>query len=392
MAEAACALASVVGIAACVPAWACGVAVAGAASAVRSEVPALVSAAFASIGGLSACGCAVGADASVAQGCAGFAFPGSWPILETSLAPCAVAAALNEVFGVPWSTAAIRAPLVLASVAVESVVPVAASASVAEVSASTLALAVLALLSPGVAVSVLVPAICALMDALAAMPAAAIVSGEEAGPAAWFAVALGSTGTATTSAFGSGTAACVASICAAAAVSTAAARPSVPSALSALVSSDLSADLSADLASDAFGLSLVLLSALAASAVESFLASLLASLLASFLASFLADAELSASSLALLCENWSPAARSRGLLSEAKDDESGRRGVSCAEDAALSLIAWVLLSTSEPKESLDVSFGACDRAGFCCALWTCTLAATSDVRPTTGNPLETSSP
>src|SRR4051812_10091045 len=352
MAEAACALVSVVGTAAGVSAWACVVAVAGAASAVRSEVPALASAAFASIVGLSACGCAVVADAAVAEVCAAFALPVSGPILETSLAPCAMAAALNEVFGVPWSTAAIRPPLVSASVAVESVVPVAASASTAEVSASTLALAVLALLSPGVAVSVLVPAICAAMDALAAMPAAAIVSGEEAEPAAWFAAALESTGTATTSAFGSGTAACVASTCAAAAVSTAAARPSMPPALSALVSSDLSADLSADLASDASGLSLVLLSALAASAVESFLASLLAS----FLMSFLADAELSASSLALLCENWSPAARSRGLLSEAEDDESGRRGVSCAEDA-LSLIAWVLLSTSEPKESLaELSF------------------------------------
>ncbi|CUU15594.1 hypothetical protein CDS [Bradyrhizobium sp.] len=33
----------------------------------------------------------------------------------------------------------------------------------------------------------------------------------------------------------------------------------------------------------------------------------------------------------------------------------------------------------------------CDRAGFCCALWTCTLAATSDARPTTENLLETSS-
>src|SRR3954452_17275426 len=223
MAEAACALASVVGAAACVPAWACGVAVAGAASAVRSEVPALVSAAFASIGGFSACGCAVVADAAVAEVCAAFALLVSWPILETSLAPCAMAAALNEVFGVPWSTAAIRPPLVFASVAVESVVPVAASASVAEVSASTLALAVLALLSPGVAVSVLVPAICAAMDALAAMPAAAIVSGEEAEPAAWFVAAFGSAGTATTSAFGSGTAAaCVASICAAATASKAA--------------------------------------------------------------------------------------------------------------------------------------------------------------------------
>src|SRR3954466_4287073 len=98
MAEAACVLASVVGIAACVPALGCGVAVAGAASAVRSEVPALVSPAFASIGGLSACGCAAVADAAVAEVCAALALLVSWPILETSLAPCAVTAASNEVF------------------------------------------------------------------------------------------------------------------------------------------------------------------------------------------------------------------------------------------------------------------------------------------------------
>jgi len=52
----------------------------------------------------------------------------------------------------------------------------------------------------------------------------------------------------------------------------------------------------------------------------------------------------------------------------------------------------VLLSTSEPKESfVDVSFGPCERAVFCCALGTGTLAATSDVRPTTGDLLKTSS-
>ena len=72
-----------------------------------------------SMGGLSACGCAALADAVVAEVCAAFALPVSWPILVTSLAPCAMAAALNEVFGVPWSTAAIRPALVLASVAVE---------------------------------------------------------------------------------------------------------------------------------------------------------------------------------------------------------------------------------------------------------------------------------
>ena len=55
-------------------------------------------------------------------------------------------------------------------------------------------------------------------------------------------------------------------------------------------------------------------------------------------------------------------------------------------------MAWVLLSTSDPKESLGVvSLVLCDRAGFCCALETCALAATSDVTPTTGDPLKTSS-
>jgi hypothetical protein len=102
-------------------------------------------------------------------------------------------------------------------------------------------------------------------------------------------------------------------------------------------------------------------------------------------------ADVSVSSFALLCEGWSVAAVSRGPLSGADDDDSVRRGaVSC--DGALLLIAWVLLSTSEPKESLvDVSLELCDRAGFCGALWTCTLAATSDARPTTENLLATSS-
>jgi hypothetical protein len=75
------------------------------------------------------------------------------------------------------------------------------------------------------------------------------------------------------------------------------------------------------------------------------------------------------------------------------DEESLRRGVlSWLEDEALLLMAWVLLSTSDPKESLGVvSLVLCDRAGFCCALETCALAATSDVTPTTGDPLKTSS-
>jgi hypothetical protein len=92
----------------------------------------------------------------------------------------------------------------------------------------------------------------------------------------------------------------------------------------------------------------------------------------SSVASLLAGAELSVSSLALLCEDGSVEAVSRGLLSEADDAESVRRGaLSCACEAALLLIAWVLLSTSEPKESfVDVSFGPCERAVFCCALGT----------------------
>jgi hypothetical protein len=65
--------------------------------------------------------------------------------------------------------------------------------------------------------------------------------------------------------------------------------------------------------------------------------------------------------------------------------------LSWVEDEALLLIAWVLLSTSEPKESLGGVFEPCERAGFCCALETCALAATSDVTPTTGGPLKTSS-
>ncbi len=103
-------------------------------------------------------------------------------------------------------------------------------------------------------------------------------------------------------------------------------------------------------------------------------------------------------SLAWLCEDWSGEDVSRVLRSDAEDDdddeeESLRRGaVSWVEDDALLLIAWVLLSTSAPKESLrEVSFELCDRAGFCCALETCALAATSDVTPTTGDPLKTSS-
>ena len=85
------------------------------------------------------------------------------------------------------------------------------------------------------------------------------------------------------------------------------------------------------------------------------------------------------------------------LRSDEEDDEDDeellRRGVlSWLEDEALLLMAWVLLSTSDPKESLGVvSLVLCDRAGFCCALETCALAATSDVTPTTGDPLKTSS-
>ena len=77
---------------------------------------------------------------------------------------------------------------------------------------------------------------------------------------------------------------------------------------------------------------------------------------------------------------------------EEDEDESVRRGaVSWVEDDALLLIACVLLSTSAPKESFGEVFELCDRAGFCCTLETCVLAATSDVTPTTGDPLKTSS-
>jgi hypothetical protein len=101
-------------------------------------------------------------------------------------------------------------------------------------------------------------------------------------------------------------------------------------------------------------------------------------------------------SLAWLCEDWSVEELSRVLRSDEEDDdeeESLRRGaVSWLEDEALLLIAWVLLSTSAPKESLvELSFALCNRAGFCCALETCALTATSDVTPTTGDPLKTSS-
>ena len=76
------------------------------------------------------------------------------------------------------------------------------------------------------------------------------------------------------------------------------------------------------------------------------------------------------------------------------DDESLRRGaLSWLEDGgALLLMAWVLLSIIEPKESPGVvSWVFCGRTGFCCALDPCALAATSDVTPTTGDPLKTSS-
>jgi len=78
---------------------------------------------------------------------------------------------------------------------------------------------------------------------------------------------------------------------------------------------------------------------------------------------------------------------------EDEDDESLRRGAgSWVGEGALLLMAWVLLSTRSPKDELGVvSLVLCDRAGFCCALETCALAATSDELPTTGDPLKTSS-
>jgi len=161
-------------------------------------------------------------------------------------------------------------------------------------------------------------------------------------------------------------------VCAAAEASTATARPSV---LSLVLS-----DLSSDLVLEASALSLVLPSALVGAAGASPLES---------------DAEF-VPSLALLCEEE---AFEEVLLrsdeeeeEDDEDDESVRRGAgSWFEDAALLLMAWVLLSTSAPKESLGVVFWVFDRAGFACALDTCALAATSDVLPTTGDPLKTSS-
>jgi hypothetical protein len=143
----------------------------------------------------------------------------------------------------------------------------------------------------------------------------------------------------------------------------------------------VSCDLSLALAPDASLLSLVLPGALVGSAGVSLAACV----------------EESVLSLALLCEEESVEDESRVLRSDEEDDdedeESVRRGVlSWLEDEALLLMAWVLLSTSDPKESLGVvSLVLCDRAGFCCALETCALAATSDVTPTTGDPLKTSS-
>nr|GAJ33244.1 hypothetical protein BDOA9_0124390 [Bradyrhizobium sp. DOA9] len=379
-AEAACALVSVGATVACGPACAVVAGVPWAGSAARSAGPAL-----ASVGTLSACGfkpCACAALAAGPCAVARGALPVSWPILEMSVCACAVAASLNAVLGVPWLTAAISPPLAFASVEVVSLVPAAASPSVVVVSASTSAPAAfalaLALFSLVVAVSVLVPAICAAVVALAARPAAAIASGAAAASPAWFAAAFGSTGTtgAATMIPGSGRAVCAVSGGAAAAASTAAVTTSVPSVASPSVSSDASADL----ASAVSDLSLTLPASLAGSLDASPL-------------SFSAGADGSVSSLALLCEDCSVDEVSRDGRSAGAEDEvcSLRRGaLSCA--GALLSIACVLLSTSEPKSSLAaVSFGACDRAGFCCALWICTLATTSDIRPTTGNPLQATS-
>ena len=82
---------------------------------------------------------------------------------------------------------------------------------------------------------------------------------------------------------------------------------------------------------------------------------------------------------------------SRERASVVEDESSDlRAGAGWESWRLLSLVDAVLLSTSAPK-ALPVSFDACDRAGFCCALGAGTLAATSDVRPTTGDPLKTSS-
>jgi hypothetical protein len=140
-------------------------------------------------------------------------------------------------------------------------------------------------------------------------------------------------------------------------------------------------DLSPDLVEDVSALSLLLPSALVGAAGAPPLDS---------------DAEF-VLSLALLCEEGS---LEEVLFrfdeeeeEEEDDDESLRRGAgSWVEDGALLLMAWVLLSTNAPKESLGVVLWVlCERAGFACALDTCALAATSDVLPTTGDPLKTSS-
>jgi len=82
------------------------------------------------------------------------------------------------------------------------------------------------------------------------------------------------------------------------------------------------------------------------------------------------------------------AAVSRALLSEPEAASLRRGAVSWL--CALVLIACVLLSTSAPNGEFDeLSFGACVRADFAGVLGTCTLATTSDVRPTTGDPFDT---
>jgi hypothetical protein len=92
-----------------------------------------------------------------------------------------------------------------------------------------------------------------------------------------------------------------------------------------------------------------------------------------------ADVELSVVSVDLLGDD--------GSVEEVSREEalSVRRGAGSAVEVGVVLAAAVLLSTSVPNWSFAVP---CERAGFGGAVWTDTLAATSDVTLATDTPLE----
>ena len=139
--------------------------------------------------------------------------------------------------------------------------------------------------------------------------------------------------------------------------------------MSLAVSSLVSSDFAVDLESDASDLPLVLSVLFAGSVVVS----------------LLAEVELSVASVDLLCDDRSVAEVSRVLLSEDDVALSERRGAGSEVDELLA--AALLLSTSAPNGSF--ACGVCDRvAGFDGAVWTDTLAATSDVALTTESPLQ----